>query len=227
MKKINRGGSRVRGKCRVATSTERGLKSAFQRHRARRRRVEDRRKFRGIVDPTLHADRALANGGNHVLEGQRHKLYPGPSANAEALESSGSENAPVSDVLFANFPEPRVHIAPDFGEDDAREERRDLQAPARAARRNRRGNIQAGAQNQHIPCISPRHIATDGQPRRHISGQIFRAMNRDVSLTALQRRLELTGKETFAAFVLQRPVSLPVTRSHNFQQLRFDPQVLA
>ena len=31
-----------------------------------------------------------------------------------------------------------------------------------------------------------------------------------------QRRLELARKETFAAFVLQRPVGLPVARSHNF-----------
>ena len=41
-------------------------------------------------------------------------------------------------------------------------------------------------------------------------------MNRDIGLTALQRRLELARKETFAAFVLQRPVGLPVTRGHNF-----------
>ena len=137
----------MRGKRCMATSTEGRLKGTFQGHGARGRCIQHSRKFRGIVKATLHANRPLPYRWNHLLKSQRHKLNSRPSADPEALESSGRKNSPVGDVLFANLAEPRIHIASDLGEDDAREESRHLQTPPRAASRNRQGDLHAAAQN--------------------------------------------------------------------------------
>ena len=133
----------------------------------------------------------------------------------------------IGQMLLSDLAQARIHIATNLGELDRGKHPLHLQPPARAARGDQLRHFDAAAQDEHIPGVGPRQVTTDRQTRRHVARQILGAMDGNIRLATLKRRLKFAGEQPFATTFFERPLGLPITRRDNLQQLGFDPQLVA
>jgi len=122
-------------------------------------------------------------------------------------------------MILRDLAEASPDVAANFLPFDLGETLRKLRAPARTTRGDDGRNFDVFPNHQNVSRILSREKAGEGKTGGHIGGHVLGAMYGEVGPARQKGGFQLLGEEALAAFLLERPFQLPITRRGKRKQL--------
>ncbi len=181
----------------------------FQRDRPCGCGIEKRCQMRSVFNPGLNRNRSLPGSRHALFERNRMKDEPRRSVDPKATQTRRSEDRSVA-CTIRDLPKPCRHVPANLAPLDIGEKPGELGSSAGASGGDPAGAGYTFPNDQHIMSPLPGKEPRKTKPGRHLRRQVLGAVDCDIRFTSEQRLFQLLGKESFPAFILKRPVRLPI-----------------
>jgi hypothetical protein len=169
------------GEGRVAALAETGKEEALNADGAGGCLVEAASEVSRLLRPALESDGSLASCGHHAVDPDILEHQAGPIFDAQSIQPRASQEGCVG-LALGNLAEPGVNIPAQLSPFGPGEEQGALGASTRATRGDEsRGRYRFPAY-QHVARILARKEAGNGQPTRHLGGEVLSTVNSEVAL---------------------------------------------